>query len=639
MSKILSFFNNLKATGAPDSNAAIQAFENDNNKISLSFIRELIQNAIDAALNKELPVKLVFKLVDIQSSEQKTIKELFKEILPFIKFGHNSQSSRSLTYDDDNLYAKALVVEEYNTIGLTGTVDRTNNEQPTWHYSNYMFGVNRKTKLDGGGSAGVGKITSNLVSDLRNIFFITNRSDDNKTWLGGRTAFEAPYTMGGTTFADTAYLTEEPIPSKISDMTGNEEDKILQPVASEDAIDWFKEVFQIDRNNVDCGTSWVMVAPLHETDEVSISPLQSIDQYLDIILSEYFWAIMKGSLEVQLGHIVLDKESIYDFLDTRFPKKTETWEFFQEIQTYPANSLIRLKPDWADHESLDTVFLSDDDRQNAIDNFDSGSQVVGFKIPITVTKETAKESSFIEIYIRKKSPQFNEHSEYLFRDYLHISGESKNLKNGFGDSVDCALMIEDSAMVEICRAAEKPDHTKFVNSRAKARGFKSVSSTFSNLRKSVKSIYNFLIELDTADENIFSSVFGVLTPKDNPPSTGKKRKKQKTGRGGKTYASPDRVDIQASQKKFLLCSGKSDFPQTQLPKSLTIKVYEKNLSGVHDLNADDDGFENTKTIKLTNITITDATQDSLKIEILDNDFLLELDNFNISRTSEIRLED
>jgi len=68
-------------------------------------------------------------------------------------------------------------------------------------------------------------------------------------------------------------------------------------------------------------------------------------------------------------------------------------------------------------------------------------------------------------------------------------------------------------------------------------------------------------------------------------------------------------------------------------------VYEKNLSGVHDLNADDDGFENTKTIKLTNITITDATQDSLKIEILDNDFLLELDNFNISRTSEIRLED
>ena len=57
------------------------------------------------------------------------------------------------------------------------------------------------------------------------------------------------------------------------------------------------------------------------------------------------------------------------------------------------------------------------------------------------------------------------------------------------------------------------------------------------------------------------------------------------------------------------------------------------------MNADDDGFENAKTIQLTNITITDATQDSLKIEILDNDFLLELDNFNVSRTSEIRLED
>ena len=41
MSKIIKFFVNLKATGAPDSNAAIQAFENDNNKISISFIKRI----------------------------------------------------------------------------------------------------------------------------------------------------------------------------------------------------------------------------------------------------------------------------------------------------------------------------------------------------------------------------------------------------------------------------------------------------------------------------------------------------------------------------------------------------------------------------------------------------------------------
>ena len=255
MSKIIKFFVNLKATGAPDSNAAIQAFENDNNKISISFIRELIQNAIDAAFNKDLPVKLVFKLVDIQANDSKTLKSLFKEILPLIKLGHNSKTSRSLVYKGNALYSKALVVEEFNTIGLIGPVDRTNNEEPQWHYSNYMFGVNRRTKVDGGGSAGVGKITSNLVSDLKNIFFITNRKDDSKTWIGGRTAFMAPYTMASATFADTAYLTEEDIPANINNLTGSIEDSILQPIQSKENISWFKKAFQINRKDTDFGTS------------------------------------------------------------------------------------------------------------------------------------------------------------------------------------------------------------------------------------------------------------------------------------------------------------------------------------------------------------------------------------------------
>ena len=64
-----NFYNSIKK-GRSDSNAAIQAFESDNNAISISFIRELIQNAIDARLDKDKPVRLLFKLIDIKKEKQ-----------------------------------------------------------------------------------------------------------------------------------------------------------------------------------------------------------------------------------------------------------------------------------------------------------------------------------------------------------------------------------------------------------------------------------------------------------------------------------------------------------------------------------------------------------------------------------------
>ena len=42
--------------------------------------------------------------------------------MPLIKLGISS--SKKFTYSDEDLYKKALVVEEFNTIGLTGEYNR-----------------------------------------------------------------------------------------------------------------------------------------------------------------------------------------------------------------------------------------------------------------------------------------------------------------------------------------------------------------------------------------------------------------------------------------------------------------------------------------------------------------------------------
>ena len=379
-------------------------FESDNNAISISFIRELIQNAIDARLNKDKPVRQ-FKLIDIRRRKNKKyLQSLFKSILPLVKLGHNSKTAREMIYKDADLYCKALVVEEFNTIGLTGPVDLLDNEHSDWHYSNYMFGVNRKTKDEGGGSAGVGKITSNMLSDIRSILFLTNRSDDEETWVSGRTEFEAPYKMGSTTFADVAYLTEQPIPNKgVEEITPQEEEAILQPSKGADNIDWFTNTFQIERLKSDFGTSWVMLAPLQQADQQSsVSPLQDISHYVDLILREYFWAIMQGKIEIVLGDIVLNMETVLTHLIDRFPDEKQSWEFAEDVAGFPAR-LVRLKPNWAKLDDIEEAFLRKiEDLDTLRENYEDGNKVIGLKLPIKVTLRAIQQKIHLLNYSCKK---------------------------------------------------------------------------------------------------------------------------------------------------------------------------------------------------------------------------------------------
>jgi hypothetical protein len=636
----LGFFNSLKS-GRGDSNAAIQAFETDKHTISTSFIRELIQNAIDACSDSSKPVKLVFKLISIDESKRQSLKDLFHDIMPLIKGGHNSSTSRDLHYEDKDLFNSALVVEEFNTIGLTGEVSRTENEKADWHYSNYMFGVNRKTKVEGGGSAGVGKITANILSDLRTVLFLTNRKDDGETWVSGRSEFEAPYRFGNDIRADVAFITEEAVPANLESLTPAAEDKICQPCKQPANIDWFKDIFKIDRNKDETGTSWVMIAPLQQdASNSSISPLQVISHYCDLILEEYFWAIMRGKVEITLGGTVLNEETVLTELIDRFPERTESWEFAADASSFPPRSLVRLKPQWADLEDLKDAFLSEDERNDAIELFEEGNKVSGFKLPITVnSNQKNKQDSFVSVYMRKRSDEFKTSSEYLFRDYLHISGESNRLKRLYGDSVDCILLIEDEPVAQICRAAEKPDHTEFVIQRAHKRGFNKPNITIRNIRNSVVSIYKFLNELDAEDENILSSIFGLLTPKDLPKKQPGKPRKKRTKKTNPTYASPNRVNLRLENNCLEVIPGNSKFPANRLPQAYKINIIEKGLLGTHDLNQEDSGFENSTVTLSKNVTVGHLYPDSFTLEILDNDFNFKIDDVEISRTAEIRLED
>lgn len=656
MNSNLYFFNDTKQ-GFTDTNTAVEEFEGDKNFISTSFIRELIQNAIDAVYSSKIPVQLSFRLVDIDKKSQTFLEGLHKDTLPLIKCGESLNSKeKDFIYKDNELYQKALVIEEFNTIGLGGEVDRRINDESDWHYSNYMFGRKRASKASGGGSKGVGKITSNLVSELRTVMFITTRSDDDEVWAGGKIEIDKPIRQGDYVFSDVAFLSNNnPIKDKgkdLDELTGADRDQIHEPIKDNNEISVIKNIFQIKRsinsNNSEYGTSWVIPAPLHATaDSKKIQKLTSVDQYLKIILSEYSWAIMKELIEIDLDGTLLNKDNIVDLLHSTFPDDNEKWNFFKDITEYNASNEIRLKPDWYKTDQLEESFLFDDDLKKANDIFTSELRdLVCLKLPLKINHNGVDQNTHIKLFIQKLSDNDSRSNEMLYRNYLLITNESNSLKNTYGDGINIMLLIDDPYAVNFCRAAERADHLKFVIMQAVKKGYKesSVKENLSAIRSSVKKAYELFNNVELEDKNLFSNIFSIITPldieKDKKPRKKKKTVKKKTKISKKSYAGVTQIEISEPKKNELIFKpGPNKIRQNQLPLLAKVKANDYALlSGLNVLNLTDDGFSNIKEANKLNSNIQNKTRDSFEFEITDENFELHIRDVLISRTAKISLE-
>ena len=644
MSK-LYFFNDV-AQGREAGNSAIRQFEDDRNLLSISFIRELIQNAIDAwNKNAGQPVRLVFKLIDVDTKHQTTVKNLFNQIMPLIKMGVGS-SSLKLTYQEKNLYKKALIVEEYNTIGLTGDYNRKKNNEESWHYSNYLFGVNRATKIKGGGSAGVGKITSNMVSDLKAILFVTSRSLENEVWAGGRVEFEAAHTIGNQSFENCAFLSNNKINKNLNELTEDDRNSICSPISNKSDIDLIKEIFKLERPDSQFGTSWIMPAPVHQIDQKTKTELTSVDSYKKIILDEYSWAIIQGLIEIDLDGLLINKESVMDILYEVYPEKNELWDFMLDVSSFPNTNFIRLKPNWFNCDDFNDAFLADDEKEKAVNVFESENrETVGLKLPLKLSNQDGDEDTYFHLFIQRAKNIEGKSNELVIRNYLPISGVAKSLLGITGDAVNSMVLITEEKLVKFCRSAEQADHTDFVIKRATARGYKqgSARENIRAIKGATHKVYQFFNDVDIHDEDILSDVFSITTRKEIEKKTKNKKvkkKKRKTKRTNNSSVVIKKMDFEkVSNSHIRFFPGPNLIRDNEIPLQVKISIEEPVLLGSKSnvLNYGSDGFLNSN-ITNSNTSIINKLREYIEFEITDPEFELNISDLDVSRTVQFSVE-
>lgn len=616
-----------------DANTAIKAFSNEaTDPLSIIFLRELIQNAIDATYKGI--ARLHFFIVKVtDKNDKKYLDELYKEPRALHKHTR-TEMEKGEEYT-------ALVIEEFNTIGLTGTEDPDPadvNILKDSHWSNFMFGNMRETKDgDTGGSRGVGKIVSNMTSALRIVIAKTVRSTDKEVWLGGRIEYEKAPRIGtdNTKYDNWGYLTDHSDPANASDITD-----VWKPVKDKTHISKISSIYDLKRKDNENGTSWIIPEPLFRVNNKNdITPLHKLEDLEKEAVKEFHWAIIRGDLEVDFGNGLIDQNNIKDFYLKHFPDDIHYWTFIESIFDNPKEFLIKSTWDRNDIKSFLDESSIDEARELLHDN-----QLIDFKFPIQVKhKDRNTHTSNFHIYVMKND-QLSSTRAMFIRKWLPISGEC-NLKT-HKHPVFLWTFVEEKVLGTFLGDCEEADHKHFSGPLAEKKRYIKAKDTLADIRAASKRLLDILFELnDNEFKNLLGEMFGIAVPvKSTKPK--KQTKKRKKGKRKKpTVYAKDHISHKVSSNKVIIETGSQIFDPSELPKKVTLEVSSDrallgkgtNLWPKNGFDTFDAGFTNSKVISQKGINILIQNKQELVFEIIDPDFILELDKFESRRagTSQI----
>ncbi len=164
------FVSNQNSTIAGLNDAGIETFTAD---MYRSLVREIIQNSLDAILDKNKPVEVDFNEFDVLRDEIPDCNGLDKAIKACKDINKNDEPDAYKYFDNaekvvNDKLIHVLRVSDHNTTGLEGS--DTCNKGTSWSRLVKESGSSNKGESSGG-SFGIGKSAAFACSDLRTVFY------------------------------------------------------------------------------------------------------------------------------------------------------------------------------------------------------------------------------------------------------------------------------------------------------------------------------------------------------------------------------------------------------------------------------------------------------------------------------------
>lgn len=281
-------------------------FRNDEVDLYETIVRESIQNSLDATSNGE-QTRVSFSWIDAGSAlKPDYLEKIFDE-----QIDHARSSGLEVDLIDFSQPA-ALIIEDFGTTGLTGSINEKDNENFSdfWrrHGRSHKTGTSR-------GRWGLGKLVYSSSSMLGAFFGLTVRQDDSNTYLMGQTVLDLRTHQGK----------EYPAHAYFSDMLGEDiREKIPVPTTDSSDIDIFSTQFGIRRVN-EPGLSIVIPFPKHSITK---------ENMIGVAIVNYFYPILTGQLVLEFDGQLVDagnvRELAHIFAKGKIPEIDPLFDFIEE---------------------------------------------------------------------------------------------------------------------------------------------------------------------------------------------------------------------------------------------------------------------------------------------------------------------
>ena len=521
-------------------------------------VNELIQNSIDNSLSpvdqENIPI--------IKIKRKKINKEKFKSLITD-RFEEWFLDSKQVTdayflknYFEKNEDIEVLLFEDFNTTGIKGgpiphnirMPDQTRND-----YYAFIWDVGSKMDKgdDKGGSVGIGRLTFGLSSKINTFFVYTKQKfkDYNNTFFTGLANFGQS--------EKNPYL--DPI-ARFGIEYG--EYKIPHPISVDRDLEIIRQIFQLDREIDEPGTSMIVPFPIDDLSNKNII-LNFIKRYrVGFYLNQF---------KVYVEEECISRDTIKDIVKKYIPSEYSSYcsffDFIDRCAEIQKNKLFYTpKFEEQNPSEIKRENFKEEDITEIIKSLDS-QETIGIRINLNIheRQKTGKEyiddikKSFVDVYLQKTDMGLGKQD--TLRSIMSVSG----IRHFEGKDYHAIIDIQDKPSSKMFRKLETPNHKFFSNH---SQEFEKFYSKYRNqellIKKAPERLKNLFEEMEgKIDSDAADDFFNFGKGSDTGKS---KSKKGGTGRDTE-FSIPDNLFSN--------------------PKSYEIKkITKNNLSGFRIYNLD-----------------------------------------------------
>jgi hypothetical protein len=460
-------------------------FNNDEVALAEALVRETIQNSTDAQASPQVRVHFAIRTVEPDSH-----REFFRQIIGSLKPHLNACGIAEPSQKEP---VRVLVVEDFGTTGLTGSVETKDNGQ----FSGFWRRFGRSNKeASKGGRWGLGKLVFPSASAVRVVLGLTQRRDETQAWLMGQ-----------------AVLRNHSINGREKDSVGF----------------WCRDKTErkgVPTDNTKLCTSISNAAGLARIGEPGLSivvpyllPEISKQHLLEATIRNYYFPILTGRLSVIINDSTIDTNT-FDQIAASLPGgvSRSVLDFVRELHRSREDEPQLTLPSAWQAGQISGELLGVDCATNLRDKFKDG-QLITIRAPLSVREKGGKVThTHVDLFLKGVRPG-EKGQTLVVRGAITVPTEGKKI--GLPDC-HAALVATDEPISRLLGDAENPAHTQWNERAEKLRaGWQGGHSVLRRVRAALPEIYQVVAErMEREDPLALLEFFSI--PKTNRVSAAAK---------------------------------------------------------------------------------------------------------------------